>query len=248
MKVLIVTSDVTYVPQNQQILFEELFAKASPHIAGLVVLKVVSAGLLKQIASLYFVGCTNFATCLVKNIIKLPLKKRESLWKRHDLPVLRATNMNEPSIIQWVKANKIDLIVNLRTRCIYGEEILKAPRLGSINVHHGILPKYRGVFCDLYALSESRPAGFTIHLMNKDIDAGEIFFSKEVSIDNDKNYIKYLASTGYEEAQALADVLNYVASHEVLPKGRPNRHNKPIITKTPNKSEIKKLQAQGMVL
>lgn len=249
MKTLIVTSDITYVPQNQQPLFEELFTEAAPHIAGLVVLRVVSPGLLKQIAGLYLAGCTNFATCLAKNIISLPLKKRKALWKAHGLPILRARSMNEPRIIQWVKENDIDLIVNIRTRCVYREGILNTPRLGCVNVHHGILPKYQGTFCDLHALSENRPAGFTIHRMNEEIDMGEILFSKEVSTGNEKNYIKYLSTTGTGEGKALVNLINYVAEHGALPKGLPNRHNKPIITKTPqSKAEIKNLQAKGMVL
>lgn len=249
MKTLIVTSEVTYVPNNQQPLFEELFKEAAPHIAGLVVLNVVSASLFKQIAGLYLAGCTNFANCLGRNILQLPLKKREALWKSRHLPILRAKSMNEPQIIRWVKENNIDLIVNLRTRCIYREGILSAPKLGCINIHHGILPKYRGTFCDLYALSESRPAGFTIHRMNGGIDAGEILFSKEVSDGNEKNYVRYLSITGYEEGRALADLINYMAENGILPKGSPNAYTRPVVTKTPgNKSEIKKLLASGMIL
>lgn len=248
MKVLVVTSDVTYVPQNQQILFEELFARAASHIAGLVVLKVVSPSLIKQIASLYLVGCTNFASCLTKNILHLPLKRRESLWESRNLPVLKTASMNDPIIISWVESNNIDLIVNIRTRCIYGENILSAPSLGSINVHHGILPKYRGVFCDLFALAENRRAGFTIHRMDRDIDSGEILFSKKVSKNNEKNYTKYLKRTSREEAKALADIINYSARHGRLPKGTPNRCSKPVFTRTPSRVEINGLLKKGMIL
>lgn len=249
MKILIVTSDITYVPHNQQLLFEELFAAAASSIAGLVVLETVSTNLFKQIVGLYFAGCTNFANCLVRNIIQLPLKKREALWRARGLPTLRAKSMNEQWIVQWVKENDIDLIVNVRTRCVYRQGILSAPKLGCVNVHHGILPKYRGTFCDLYALSENRPAGFTIHRMNEEIDKGEILFSKEVSTGNEKNYIKYLSTTGVVEGRALADLINDVAQSGSLPKGLPNRHSKPIVTKTPqSKAEIKNLRTRGMVL
>lgn len=249
MKTLIVTSDVTYVPHNQQPLFEELFSGAASHIAGLIVLDVVSANLFKQIAGLYFSGCTNFANCLVRNIIHLPLKKREALWKAHGSPILRARSMNEPRIIQWVRENNIDLIVNVRTRCVYREKILNTPKLGCVNIHHGVLPKYRGTFCDLYALSESRPAGFTIHRMNEEVDTGEILFSKEVSNGNEKNYMKYLSTTGTEEGKALVNLINYIAEHGALPKGSPNRCSEPVVTKTPRgKAEIKNLRTSGMVL
>ena len=100
------------------------------------------------------------ATTLTRNIVELPLKRREKLISGRDLPTLRAKTMKDPRIIAWIRGQDIDLVINLRTRCIYRSEVLDASKLGCINIHHGLLPLYRGAMCDLFALSENRPAGF----------------------------------------------------------------------------------------
>ena len=156
--------------------------------------------------------------------------------------------MNEDWLVDWVQSNEIDLIINLRTRCIYKEAILNAPRLGCLNIHHGILPKYRGTLCDLYALSEDRPAGFTIHGMVKKIDAGRIYHAEEVSDGSEKDYVHYLSQTAYKEGMALADLLEEVVRSGALPEGEPNTTEKVVFTKTPQRPEILKLKEMGMRL
>ena len=157
--------------------------------------------------------------------------------------------MNDVFIVNWVRDNNIDLIINIRTRCIYKNEILNSPKFGCINVHHGILPKYRGTLCDLYALADSRPAGFTIHTMNEKIDDGDILLTCEVSDGKEKDYMKYLTKASAIEADKIAKIINFVANNHSLPKGRGNKADEVIYTKTPRSwFEIKSLKSKGMVL
>lgn len=248
MKIIIVTSEVTFVPKNCQLFFNEVLNSNSSNIAGLIIIKNVSLGLLPKIIWLYALGCKNFAGCLIRNIVELPLEKREHLFKKNNLPVLKVSNINDPKIINWIKENKIDLIVNMRTRSIFKEEILSSTKFGCVNIHHGLLPKYRGIFCDLYALSENRPAGITIHSMSKKIDDGEIIYKKEVSHNNEKNYINYLSKTGSEEATLIGNLIQHIKKYKNLPKGIKNHDTHFIITKTPTRNKIREMQKGGMIL
>ena len=201
MKVLLVTSDVTYVPRNYADVFETLLDRAGEHIAGLVLLKEFSWSLIKLAAGLCAIGCTGLAGTLTGNMLRLPLKHRGKLFHKEHLPVKHADTMNSPEMCEWVRDERIDLIINLRTRCIYKKPILEAPRLGCINVHHGLLPEYRGTLCDLFALSENRPAGFTIHQMTERVDAGCILAKGIVSESGERDYLAYLARTGQAEGE-----------------------------------------------
>lgn len=248
LKTLLVTSEVTYVPSNYAGLFETVLEGAGDHIAGLVILRGLNRFLAKSTLGLLALGCNRVASTLITNVLKLPLQSREKLFRARQLPVLRWNSMNDAGAVQWVKNNGIDLIVNLRTRCIYKSDILNAPRLGCLNIHHGILPVYRGTLCDLYALSENRPAGYSIHRMTEKVDAGEIYHVEETAKGYEADYIGYLGRTGVREGRALVALLNNVAATGSLPPGIPNTCEKTVFTRTPKREEISMLKAKGMKL
>lgn len=248
MKVLLVTSDITYVPRNYADVFERLLDGAGEHIAGLVLLKEFPWNLIKRTAGLYATGCTGLASALTGNMFRLLLNCRGKLFRKLHLPVKRAATMNSPEMRGWVREQHIDLIINLRTRCIYKKPILNAPRLGCLNLHHGLLPEYRGTLCDLFALSENRPAGFTIHQMNERVDAGRILVQETVSEPGEKDYLAYLARTGQAEGESLARLIHEIAEQDHIPTGEPNACENPVFTRTPGSKELKALRAQGMIL
>lgn len=248
MKILLVTSQITYIPNNCLDFLSEVMNKNSKHIVGLVLINNLSFDLLPKTLWLYGMGCTNFANTLIRNTYELLLGKRERLFRKNSLPVFKVNSMNDPKIIDWVKENEINLIINLRTRCIYKKEILNIPSFGCINVHHGLLPKYRGIFGDLYALYENRPAGISIHLMSEKIDEGQILYTKAISNNGERNYIKYLSRTGHEEAILVTKLLIHIEQYGDVPKGMENKSTQPIYTKTPNKYDIRKMQKGGIIL
>ena len=248
LKVLLVTSDVTYIPRNYADVFETLLDRVGEHIAGLVELRELSWSLINRTAGLYVTGCPGLARALTGNMLGLPLRRRENLFRARNLPVKRAATMNSPAMCDWVRELYIDLIVNLRTRCIYKKPILEEPRLGCINVHHGLLPEHRGTLCDLFALSENRPAGFTIHQMNERVDAGCILAKQTVSKPGEKNYLAYLARTGQAEGQALARLIHQIAELDALPDSEANSCQNPVVTRTPGSGELRDLRRRGMIL
>lgn len=249
MKILLVTSQITYVPNNCQDFFKHLLEGNSKHITGLVILQNLTLNLVTKILWLYPIGCVNLANTLSRNIIcELLLKRREELFKKYNLPIIKVKSMNNSQISNLVKENRIDLIINLRTRCIYEKEILESPSFGCVNIHHGILPKYRGVFCDLYALHENRPAGITIHKMDEKIDEGEILYTKQISNNSEKNYINYLSKTGQEEATQVIKLINYIEQNGKLPNGIKNKSDEYVFSTTPKISKIKDMRKGGLIL
>lgn len=247
LKVALVTSQVTYMPDNYQGLLEGLLEQHHELVRGVFFLKNLDRKTLKSAVGLPLLGATKISKQLWCNIIELPLHKRERLVLSYGIPLLTPKSMNEPEVIEWIKKNEIDLIINMRTRCIYKTEILAAPKLGCINIHHGILPTYRGTLCDLYALVDGRAAGHTIHVMDKKIDNGDILSTTEVS-SGDKDYLAYLKKTASVEAKQLGKLLEQISNHGSLPKGLPNKTDKKVYTKNPTRKEIQSFLKQGFQL
>lgn len=246
MNVVLVTSQVTYVQDNYLNLLTPFLASDYKNVAGLIILRNLDLPLLAKALGVRFRGATKMSNTLLKNISELALKKREKLCEQYGIPVAYFNSMNDPEAIQWVKERNTDLVVNMRTRCIYKKEILNTPHIGCINIHHGILPDYRGTFCDLHALAEGKDAGFSIHQMTQKIDHGKIFHVEVVSQGTDKDYMDYLARSGAIEAKALSKVIRDIEKNGF--EGFPNISPAPIFTKNPTQEGIKKMLAQGMVL
>jgi methionyl-tRNA formyltransferase len=247
MKIVIVTSQITYVPENSFEFYEKLLEAKSSSVSGLFVVKNLSFGLIGKIAWLYGMNCNHLANTLSRNIMELRNKKIENLFEKYNIPITKINSVDDKKFIDQIRAEQIDIVINFRARCIFKKELLQAPRLGCINIHHGILPKYRGLFCDLYALYENRPAGFTIHKMTENIDDGSIYLTKIVS-KNEKNYCTYLSLLANEEATVLSDFISSIEKNGELPRSETNTDAKIIITKTPKRREIKKMLSEGIIL
>ena len=242
---MLVTSEVTFVPGNYIKALQG--AAGSGHVSAIILLRNFSWTFVLQATALYLLGCRRFAATLLKNILSLRRDPRVKLFKSQNLPVLYFNSMNDPAAISWVRNNQIDLIVNMRTRCIYRREILQAPRLGCINIHHGLLPEARGTMCDLYALAEERPAGFSIHEMTTKVDAGKIL-SRTIVSDSEKDYIRYLDHASLKEGDVLQLLLRQIAETGLLPQGLENQSLQKVYRRNPDRATIRQMLAKGIIL
>lgn len=92
-------------------------------------------------------------------------------------------NIHAPQVLEQVCALEPDLGL------IYGSPILKPelfeiPRLGTLGIHHGKVPEYRGNKTTFWAMYNGDPvAGVTIQKVNKGLDTGMIVKTGEVKAD-----------------------------------------------------------------
>ena len=74
------------------------------------------------------------------------------LGREFGFPVVDVPNVNSLVTLHVLRELSPDLGVSLGNRVIY-EEVFSLPRLGTINLHHGRIPGYRGgppTFWELY--------------------------------------------------------------------------------------------------
>ncbi len=77
----------------------------------------------------------------------------------------------------------IDLFLVVAYGKILSEEVLKMPRLGSINIHYSLLPKYRGASpVESAILNGETETGVTIQQMEYKMDAGAILAQEKITI------------------------------------------------------------------
>lgn len=98
------------------------------------------------------------------------------LWiTRNNIPFLKTKNINNKLISEKIKNAQPDIIISVSMNQVVGEEILKIPRFGSINIHCAPLPRYRGMSPYIWILANSeKNSAATIHYMEKGLDEGDI--------------------------------------------------------------------------
>lgn len=106
--------------------------------------------------------------------------------EKHLLPVFQPTKIK--SDYELILNTKADIIIT----CAYGQivpkEILEYPRLGCINVHASLLPKYRGGAPIHWCLiNGEEKTGITIMYMAEKMDNGDIISQREYKIDASDN-------------------------------------------------------------
>lgn len=90
-------------------------------------------------------------------------------------------------------AQEIDGAVDLFALASYGRilpaSLLAVPRLGSLNVHPSLLPKYRGATPIQTALRDGeRETGVSLMLMDAGMDTGDIVFQERIAIAAGETY------------------------------------------------------------
>jgi hypothetical protein len=114
----------------------------------------------------------------------------------------------------------VDVAVSLDNALI-SEATFGAPRLGTINVHHGAVPGYRGGPPVFWELADGRDTvGFTIHRIDAGIDTGPVLASGEVPIRRGRDLAATLAATIPALHDASLDALEDVLRSGEL-EGRP---------------------------
>jgi len=94
---------------------------------------------------------------------------------------------NNIEFIEEIKKLNPDLICVVAYGKILPKEILDIPKLGCINVHGSLLPKYRGAAPIQWAvLNGDKVTGITTMYMDIGMDTGDMILKKEIEIEEDE--------------------------------------------------------------
>lgn len=105
----------------------------------------------------------------------------------HNIRVCQPERIRLPEGADMLKALRPDLMVTAAFGQILSEENLNTPKLGCINVHGSLLPKYRGAAPIQWAVIEGEAVtGITTMMTDAGIDTGDILLKREAIIDENE--------------------------------------------------------------
>jgi methionyl-tRNA formyltransferase len=89
------------------------------------------------------------------------------------LDVHQPTKLKTGEFAEWLKSQNADVALVVAYGRILPKDVLAAPRLGCVNVHASLLPKYRGAAPITWAVVNGEPeTGITLMQMDEGMDTG----------------------------------------------------------------------------
>ncbi len=152
-----------------------------------------------------FAGTSEFAVPSLQRLIESPhsilavytqpdrpagrgLKLKPSAVKQaalaQQLPLYQPQSLKDPAIQQELQALQADLMVVVVYGLLLPKAVLTAPRLGCINVHPSLLPRWRGAAPIQRAIAAGDPqAGISIMQLDEGWDTGDLLLQVTCPIE-----------------------------------------------------------------
>tara|TARA_B100000315_G_C14593845_1_gene597510 strand:+ start:1009 stop:1932 length:924 start_codon:yes stop_codon:yes gene_type:complete len=205
-------------------------------------------------------GNPSFAVPSLKNLLNKPVVDIVSVVSNPDKPKGRGKQLMATPVAQLALENQIsllqpefllspefiepleclnpDLFVVVAFR-ILPKTLLKIPKIGAINLHASLLPKYRGAAPIQWALMNNEfETGLTSFLIKPKVDTGDILLSKNVTVFPDDDYGSLSHRMSLMGAQMLWETIDLIQneSFQEIPQNAKNVTVAPKLT-----SEIRKI-------
>jgi UDP-4-amino-4-deoxy-L-arabinose formyltransferase/UDP-glucuronic acid dehydrogenase (UDP-4-keto-hexauronic acid decarboxylating) len=101
-----------------------------------------------------------------------------TLAEQHGLEVLPPTMVKDPALAERIRAEAVDLLLNIHSLFIIDPAVVSAPRIGSFNLHPGPLPEYAGLNVPSWALYNGETEhGVSLHWMEAGVDTGAVAYA-----------------------------------------------------------------------
>lgn len=131
------------------------------------------------------------------------------------LSVHQPTKIKTPEALELFKSHQAELAVVVAYGRILPATFLATPRLGCINVHFSLLPKYRGAAPVNWAIVNGESeTGVTTMRIVEELDAGPILRQQSVAIGADQTAPQLMASLAQLGAELLSETVDHLASIE----------------------------------
>jgi methionyl-tRNA formyltransferase len=124
---------------------------------------------------------------------------------------------NSQDCIELIKRLDLSLLVNGGTPRKLNRDVLKSVRQGVINVHPGVLPKYRGASCVEWAIYNDDRVGNTAHFMTEGYDEGPIIQTESYEFSSADTYQSIRVHVYRESLRLMGETVKKVLDQRLAP-------------------------------
>ena len=141
----------------------------------------------------------------------------------HHLPVLQPENLKGDEIFETLKSLQPDLMIVMAYGLFVPEKFLTLPRLGCVNAHVSLLPRWRGAGPIARSiLAGDKITGTTLMQMDMGWDTGAMIAKATVNIDKDETTETLSEKLAHLSAQLVKDNLSAIEHQTIKPEAQNN--------------------------
>ena len=145
-----------------------------------------------------------------------PMKQ---LAEEAGVPVFQPASINEPDAVARLREFDAELSLVAAYGQILSAKVIETPRLGAVNVHASLLPKYRGAAPIQHAIIQGETeTGVTIFQIEPKLDAGPILGVVSTDIGPDELYGELEERLSELSAPLAVQVVDQLAAGTTEPK------------------------------
>jgi methionyl-tRNA formyltransferase len=146
----------------------------------------------------------------------------KELAQRHNLPVLQPERARDPAFIEQLRTFTPDIIAVAAYGQILPSEILDLPRLGCVNVHTSLLPRYRGASpIQAAIINGDAETGVTIMKIDLGMDTGDILSQEKTGISSEDTAESLHDRLAVMGADLLVRTIRDYAAGKIPPEPQP---------------------------
>ncbi|MGK9175763.1 methionyl-tRNA formyltransferase [Yokenella regensburgei] len=151
-----------------------------------------------------------------KKLMPSPVKV---LAQEKEIPVYQPASLRPPENQQLIADLDADVMVVVAYGLILPKAVLDMPRLGCLNVHGSLLPRWRGAAPIQRSLwAGDKETGVTIMQMDVGLDTGDMLYKLSCPISDDDTSASLYDKLAQLGPQGLLETLKQIASGSSLPE------------------------------
>lgn len=149
---------------------------------------------------------------------KLVMPPVKEIALEHNIPVFQPKTLRNEESFDIIKELNPDIIVVVAYGKILPKNILDYPKLGCVNVHGSLLPKYRGAAPIQYSiLNGEKETGITTMFMGEGLDTGDMLLKVSTPIGENETYGELHDRLAVMGSDILVDTLELLAENKITP-------------------------------
>ncbi|MBI2551214.1 methionyl-tRNA formyltransferase [Candidatus Uhrbacteria bacterium] len=138
--------------------------------------------------------------------------------RKHEIELYQPATLKSEEAAAQMRSYNADAFVVVAYGKLIPKNILEIPKLGCINVHPSLLPKFRGPSPMQWAVKEGEvKTGVSIMLLDEGMDTGPILSYEVIGLDDDETSHTLQDKVQREGVALLVQTLKRHAADEIIP-------------------------------
>ncbi len=130
--------------------------------------------------------------------------------KEFKIFTIKQTKVKDPKVIEKIQKINPEVILCIGGTQMIPLQVLNIPKMGCLNIHPALLPKYRGRFSTVHALfNGEKYIGVSAHWMDEGIDSGPVIFQTKFKVEEFDTAMEVYDKFTKEGAKLFTKFINY---------------------------------------